>query len=154
MDRIRWIGWVGLVLGLATLGVGVLLVAGSALIAGDWWLARQPWIGLGLKLVIVGLVATAIFAVVRVVVEPIGWLRLLAVPPAAVAALGWFYLFAVGPLVLTRVGAPRPEPDPIAILYTLPELLVIAILVTLLIPLPLLIARIRSGPRGGASTTP
>jgi hypothetical protein len=80
--------------GLITLAVGGVLVAAAAVIAGDWWLARQPLIGIGLDLLVLGLGLTAVFGAVSVVLEQIGWLRLLAVPPVAVAAVGWFFLLA------------------------------------------------------------
>ncbi len=146
VERVRTNARIGFYIGLATTGLGLLLAGGAALAAGDWWLARQPWIGLGLNLLVVGLALTAIVAVVRVIVEPVGWLRLLAVPPAAVAAVGWFFLLAVGPPLRGVPGAQAPRPDPATILYSLPDLLIIAIIVTLLIPLPLLVARL-SQPR-------
>jgi hypothetical protein len=44
-----FLGAAGLLVG------GFVLVVGSAAAAGDWWLARQPWIGLGLDLLVTGL---------------------------------------------------------------------------------------------------
>lgn len=40
---------------IAVLAAGLVLVLGSAAAAGEWWLARQPWIGLGLSATVVGL---------------------------------------------------------------------------------------------------
>lgn len=142
MDRVKWIGRNGLALGLATLGMGGLMVIGAALIAGDWWLARQPWIGLGLNLLIVGLAVTAIFAALRVVVEPIGWLRLLAVPPALFVVVMWWFLLAVGYPTTGRVP-PGSRPEVTTLLYSVPALILIALIATLLLVLPLAIARLR-----------
>lgn len=139
VKRLRWIGKVGLLIGLAMLGLGALLVIGAAAVAGDWWLAPQPWIGLGLDLLIVGLVATAIFAVLRVVVEPIGWLRLLAVPPALLVATMWWFLLAVGLPTTARVP-PGARVEVATLLYTVPALILLAALSTLLIALPLVMA--------------
>lgn len=139
MEHVRWIGRAGLGIGLATLAVGALMVAAAAVIAGDWWLARQPWIGLGLDLLVLGLALTAAFGALSVVVEPIGWLRLLALPPALFVGLLWWAVLVFGLPTTGRGGAAH---DVATILYTLPYLIVIASAATLLIPLPLLIARV------------
>ena len=55
MTAIQVLGRRGLAGGLLATTVGLLLAVGSAVAAGDWWLARQPWIGLGLTLTVVGL---------------------------------------------------------------------------------------------------
>lgn len=152
MDRIRSIGRFGLAGGLFLLSVGMTLVAGAALAAGSWWLAPQPWIGLGLDLLILGLAATAIFAVLRVVMEPVGWLRLLAVPPALFVAVMWWFLLAIGFPTTARV--PHGTRVEVAtLLYTVPALILLAVLVTLMIALPLAIAwllRSRSASTRGA----
>lgn len=141
MEHSRWIGRVGLGIGLAALGLGALMVVGAAIVAGDWWLARQPWIGLGLNLIVGGLAATAIFALLRVVVEPIGWLRLLALPPALFIAGMWWFLLAVGFPTTARVPH-GTRPEVATLLYTVPALILLAVLVTLMIALPLVIARL------------
>ena len=140
--RSRSIGRIGLGAGLIALLVGVIAVGGSALAAGDWWLARQPWIGIGLTLIVISLALTAVFAVVLVAIEPLGWLRLLAVPPALLVALLWGFWLLVG-LPTTGGG---PERDIGTMLYSLPEMLVLAIVATLLIASPLLVARIHRSP--------
>jgi hypothetical protein len=140
-SALRSIGWIGLGLGLIALLVGVIAVGGSALAAGDWWLARQPWIGIGLTLIVVGLAVTAVFAVVVVAIEPVGWLRLLAVPPALFVALLWGFVLFVG---FPTTGG--PDRDIATILYSLPEMLVLAIVATLLIASPLVVARIHRPP--------
>jgi hypothetical protein len=140
MSALRSIGRIGLGAGLIALLVGALAVGGSALAAGDWWLAQQPWIGIGLTLTVVGLALTAVFAVVLVAVEPVGWLRLLAVPPALLVALLWGFWLVVG-LPSTGRGT-GPERDIGTMLYSLPEMLVLAIVATLLIASPLVVARI------------
>jgi hypothetical protein len=141
MSALRSIGRIGLGAGLVALLAGAVVVGGSALAAGDWWLARQPWIEIGLTLIVLGLALTAISAVVLVVLEPIGWLRLLAVPPALFVALLWGFVLFVG--FPTSGG---PDRDIATILYSLPELLVITVLATLLIASPLVVARIHRSP--------
>jgi hypothetical protein len=141
-SALRSIGRIGLGAGVVALLVGALAVGGSALAAGDWWLARQPWIGIGLTLTVIGLALTAVFAVVLVAVEPVGWLRLLAVPPALLVALLWALWLLVG-LPTTGGG---PERDIGTMLYSLPEMLVLATVATLLIASPLVVARIHSPP--------
>ena len=142
MRRLGWrsIPWIGLGAGLIALLVGAIAVGGSAMAAGDWWLARQPWIGVGLTLIVVGLAVTAVFAVVLVAVEPLGWLRLLAVPPALLVGLLWGFWILVG-LPSTGRG-PGAERDIATMLYSLPEMLVLAIVATLLIASPPIVTRI------------
>jgi hypothetical protein len=137
----RLIGRVGLGAGLIALLVGAIAVVGSALAAGDWWLARQPWIGIGLTLIVVGLALTAVFAVVLVAIEPLGWLRLLAVPPALFVALLWGFVLFVG---FPTTGG--PDRDIATILYSLPELLLVTVVATLLIASPLIVTRIHRPP--------
>lgn len=151
LERVRRIGRLGLGLSLMTLGVGGVLVTGAAVIAGDWWLAPQPWIGLGLNLLIVGLAATAIFALLRVVVEPVGWLRLLAAPPALFVGAMWWFFLAVGFPTTARVS-PGSRIAIATLLYTVPALILLALLATSLIALPLVVARFarpRSATAGG-----
>lgn len=137
MAALRTIGRIGLGAGLIALLVGAIAVGGSALAAGDWWLAPQPWIGVGLTLIVIGLALTAVFAFVLVAIEPLGWLRLLAVPPALFVALLWGFVLFVG---FPTTGG--PDRDIATILYSLPELLVITVVATLLIASPLVVARI------------
>jgi hypothetical protein len=142
-SALRSIGRIGLGAGLIALLVGAIAVGGSALAAGDWWLARQPWIGIGLPLIVVGLAVTAVFAIVLVAIEPVGWLRLLAIPPALFVALLWSFWLLVG---LPTTGRGGPERDIATMLYSLPEMLFLAIVATLLIASPLVVARIHRSP--------
>ena len=139
MDRLRWVGRAGLALGLLTLVLGVIATVGSAILAGDWWLARQPWIGIGLALLVAGLAMTGACALLLDAIEPIGSLRLLAVPPALLIGGFWAYWLAVG---LPTTGPGGPERDVATMLYSLPEMLLIALIATLLLTLPLVIASI------------
>ena len=138
MPSLRSIGRGGLVIGLLALLAGLVLIGASALAAGDWWLAREPWIGLGLTSLVVGLALTAAFALLLDVIEPIGRLRLLAIPPAIVVALFWAFGLVVG---APTTGPGGPERDIGTILYSSPEMLVIVLVTTLLIVLPLALAR-------------
>lgn len=147
MGAMPTVGRAGLALGLSALALGLAFAGGSALIAGDWWLAREPWIGIGLNLIVVGLAATGVFALILDAVEPIGWLRLLAVPPALSVAAMWVFYLTFG-LVTTAFGG--PEHDIRTIIYSVPTTLVLFIALTLLTALPLLIARVRVGPSQAA----
>ena len=140
MRGLRSIARGGLAIGLLALLVGAIATGGSALIAGDWWLARQPWIGIGLSLLVAGLALTGAFALLLDAIEPIGWLRLLAVPPALVVGAMWAFWVLVG-MPTTGPGG-GPERDIGTMLYSLPEMLVLALVTTLLIALPLVIARV------------
>jgi len=134
------IGRAGLAVGLLTLLAGALVAGGSALIAGDWWLAREPWIDIGLTLLVVGLALTAVFGAVLDVIEPVGWLRLLAVPPALVVGLLWADWLVIG---LSSTGFDdHAEHDVRTIIYSVPYLLVVVLAATLLICLPLVVARL------------
>lgn len=132
---------------LFVLGLGLALVVGSAAAAGDWYLARQPFIGLGLDLIVIGLAATAIMATVRVVVEPIGWLRLLALPAVVIVAAMWTLRLSGWTGLISLVpGATRPAPDLLedtaALLYSIPAVMLVAVTATLLIATPLFVAKV------------
>lgn len=146
MLSLRSIGRAGLAAGLLALVGGIIGVGVAAIVAGDWWLARQPWIGLGLTLLVVGLAMTAVAALLLDAVEPLGWLRILAVPPALVVGSFWAFMFVVG---LPTTGPPGgPERDVGTMLYSLPEALLILLVATLLIGLPLVVSRIRRSRAG------
>ena len=142
MLNLRTIGRGGLVVALIALVTGTICAVGAAIVAGDWWLARQPWIGIGLTLLTGGLAATAAFAVLLDVVEPLGRLRLLAVPPTLIVGLVWAFMIVVG---LPTTGPGGPERDIRTMLYSLPEMLLALSAGTLLIALPLAVARVADG---------
>lgn len=139
MVSLRTAGRGGLAVGILALLAGALLAGGSALIAGDWWLAREPWIGIGLTLLVVGLATTAVFALVLDAVEPVGLLRLLAVPPALVVGFFWATWLVIG---LPTTGLGGPERDIRTIIYSVPETLVLVLTATLLMGLPLAVHRL------------
>ncbi len=147
MRSLRAIGRGGLAVGLLALLAGALFAGGSALIAGDWWLAREPWIGIGLTLLVVGMAVTAVFALVLDTVEPVGWLRLLAVPPALIVAYFWAIWLVFG---LPTTGFGGPERDIRTIVYSVPETLVLVLTATLLIGLPLVVSRLARSRRTSA----
>ncbi len=86
MSPVRRIVRLAVLVGTGGVLLGLVLAGASALVAGDWYLAREPWIGLGIALITWCLALTDIGMVLLVVVEPVGWWRLLAVPPAAYLA--------------------------------------------------------------------
>lgn len=145
MRNLRLIVRTGLATGLLILLGGIIGLAGSALVAGSWSLAREPWIDIGLTLLVVGLAVTALFALLLDAVEPLGWWRVLAVPPALVVGSFWAFMLVVG---LPTTGPGGPERDVRTMLYSLPEMLLILLVTTLLIALPLVVARTRRPPRG------
>jgi hypothetical protein len=139
MRVVRRVGWVGLAGGGLLLLVGLALTVGSAIAAGDWFLARQPWIGAGLTLLVIGLAATAVFALWLDVAEPLGRWRLLALPPALVVGFFWMFWLVFG--MPTGGG---PEHDVGTILYSLPQLLILVLAGTILMALPLAVQGVRS----------
>jgi hypothetical protein len=113
--------------------LGLVLAGASALVAGDWYLAREPWIGLGIASITWCLALTDIGMVLLVVAEPVGWWRLLAVPPAAYLAFFWaFYLLVGSP----TTGLGGPEHDVGTIFYSSPPTMVGFMVGTVLLGLP------------------
>ena len=136
MRQVTRIGWVGLVASGVAGGLGLALAVGSALVAGDWYLARQPWIGIGMFLIVLGLAGGACFALLLDIVEPIGWWRLLAVPPALLVGGFWAYVLVFG---LPTTGG--PDFDVATILYTLPMLMAVLVVATVALALPAVVGR-------------
>jgi hypothetical protein len=136
MRQVTRIGWAGLAVTGAAAGLGLALAAGSALAAGDWDLAPQPWIGIGMTLIVLGLAGGACFALLLDVVEPIGWWRLLAVPPALLVGGFWASVLLVG-----VSGPGGPELDVATALYTLPMLIAPLVVATVALALPAVVAR-------------
>lgn len=130
---VRSIARAGVVAGLLTLGAGLAFTYGSAFAVGDWWSAPQPWIGIGLTLLTVGLALVGAFGLLLVFVEPLGWWRLLALPAALYVAAIWFFYVVAG--VPTTGGGGRARDVP-TILYSVPDWLVITVIATLAILLP------------------
>lgn len=86
-----------------------------------WWPVTGGW-----NLIVIGLVAAGVFALLLDVIEPPGWLRLIAVPPALLLAAMWR--------------------DITTIIYSVPTSLVLFVVLTLLVALPPLIGLARGGP--------
>lgn len=144
MRVVRRAGWVGFGVGGVALLTGLALTVGSAIAAGDWWLAREPWIGAGLTLLVIGLAATAVFALWLDLVEPLGRWRLLAVPPALVVGFLWIVWLVFG-MPTTGPGG-GPERDVRTIVYSVPEMLAVALAGTILMAMPLAVRALRSRP--------
>jgi hypothetical protein len=136
MRQVGRIGWIGLGISAVAGAVGLVFVVGSAIAAGDWNLAPQPWIGIGLTLLVPGLAGTACFALLLDVVEPIGWWRLLAVPPALLVGCFWAFVLIVG---LPTTGG--TDFDVATILYTLPMALAVLVVATIALALPAVVGR-------------
>lgn len=100
----------------AALLSGVALVGAGAVAAGSWAAAREPWVGLGLTLSVVGLAGTQVFGLVVVATSArLRWWRLLAVPPGALVAMWWYSVLAIG---VGTTGFGGPEHDPRVILFS------------------------------------
>lgn len=140
MYRIRILARIILGLGLLLLGVGIALAAGSAILAGDWWLAREPWIGIGLTFLVAGLAIIGMMGLLLDFVEPIGRVRVLAIPGVLLTIGTWFVAYTVG---VSRACCGQPDRDIRTLLYSQPEVLALLIAATLAILLPLVIARRR-----------
>jgi hypothetical protein len=138
ISQTRRIGWVGLLGSGAVLALGLALVIGSAVAAGDWWLAREPWIGVGLTLASVGLGLFALCAVLLDIAEPIGAWRLLAVPPALLVGAFWAFVLVLGVPTTGFGGAERDVPT---ILYSIPEWFAALTALTIALPLPAIVRR-------------
>ncbi len=144
MYGLRVLARVLLGLGLLLAGVGIALTAGAAIVAGDWFLAREPWIGIGLTLLVIGLAIIGAIGLMFDLIEPIGRVRLLAIPAAALAVVAWILSYLAG---LSGACCDQPDRDIRTLLYSQPQLLVLLIVATLAILLPLAIARRRFGSR-------
>lgn len=140
MYGLRVLGRVVLGLGLLLAGAGIALTAGAAIVAGDWFLAREPWVGIGMTLLVIGLAIIGLVGLLLDVIEPIGRVRLLAVPAAALAVVAWFTSSFAG---LGGACCDQPDRDIRTLLYSQPQQLVLLILATNAILLPLAIARRR-----------
>jgi hypothetical protein len=117
----------------------VALTIGSTIVAGDWWLAPEPWIGIGLALTVVGLALVAVTAIWLDFVETVGWWRVVALPPALIVLAIWLVML----IGIPTTGPGGPVSDPTAILYTLPTLQAVLVIATLALCLPLLRVRVR-----------
>ncbi len=136
MRQVRRIAWAGLVVSAAATAIGLVFAIGSAVAAGDWDLAPMPWIGIGLRLIVVGLALGACFGVLLDVIEPIGRWRLLALPPALLVGAFWAFVLIVG---LPTSGG--PDSDVPTILYTLPAWMAMLVIATVTLALPAVVGR-------------
>ncbi len=136
MRQVGRIGWAGLAISGVATGLGLLMAAGSALAVGDWDLAPQPWIGIGMTLIVVGLAGAACFGLLLDAIEPIGWWRLLALPPALLVGGFWAFVLTFG---LPTTGG--TEFDVRTILYTLPMVMTVLVIATFALALPAVAGR-------------
>lgn len=141
MYRLRVLGRVALGAGLLAFGVGAALVLAAALVAGDWYLAREPWIGIGMSALVLGLALIGLIGVGLSLIEPIGGVRWLALPPAAAAAFLWIATY-LAPISGACCG--QPDRDIRSLLYSQPGWLALLVAATLLILVPLAVASRRA----------
>lgn len=136
MRQVGRIAWAGLAISTAATAIGLVFAIGSAIAAGDWELAPMPWIGIGLRLIVAGLAGGACFGVLLDVVEPIGWWRLLAVPPGLLVGGFWAFVLIFG--LPTSGGTDFDVPT---ILYTLPTWMAVLVIATVALALPAVVGR-------------
>jgi hypothetical protein len=136
MRHIVRIGWIGLAISAMAGAIGLAFVVGSAIAAGDWDLAPQPWIGIGLTLLVPGLAATAGFALLLDVVLPLGRWRVVALPPALLVGGFWVSVLIFG---LPTTGG--TDFDVATILYTLPMAMAALVIATIALALPAAVGR-------------
>ena len=140
MRQVRRIAWAGLAISAAATAIGLAFAIGSAVAAGDWDLAPMPWIGIGLRLIVAGLVGGACFGVLLDVVEPIGRWRILAVPPGLLVGGFWAFVLIFG--LPTSGGTDFDVPT---ILYTLPATMAVLVIATVALALPAVVGRRAAG---------
>ena len=146
MTLMRKMLWMVLAASAAALVSGLALLGGAVLSAGDWLLAPQPWSGVGLALITVGLGGGAVASLALDLVEPIGVWRLLAVPPALLVGAFWAFALVVG---LPTSGG--PEFDVPTVLYTQPMVMVVLVVLTVALALPAVAGRLARGHRGATA---
>lgn len=144
LNAIRRVGRAALSLSAIVLSLGMLILLGSALVAGGWWEVREPLASDAMAITIAGLVMMEVTGTFEVVVEPVGRLRLLAVPPIAVVVFVWWAIAVAGAGPVTGTppapGQPYVPPtyDLITILHNRQDYLVLLTLATVAIPAPLI----------------
>lgn len=147
MSALRRLAWPGLGAAVGVVAIGLSLAMGSAAVAGDWYQAPTPWIGIGLWLIVVGLVAMAVLATLLDLLEPSGWWRVVAVLPALLLAAYWG-----SALVLTFLGdvpgggvgdGSAATTDPATLFYDAPTGMALVIVATLALAAPAVIGRAR-----------
>jgi hypothetical protein len=135
MQRLlRW----AFVTALGVLAVGLFLVATSSLAAGGLYSAAEPWIGIGLDLLTIGLGLTAVLGILVVAVASrLGRARFIVIVPALVLAFWWSYLlFLIASGTQATARGPRTydipteiysSPDQHALLLGLPTLVIVVL---------------------------
>jgi hypothetical protein len=138
---------------LGALALGLLLVAGSSLAASGLYSAEEPWIGLGLDLLTIGLGLTALLGVIVVAAaSQLGRLRLLLIPAVLVLAFWWSYLLSlIASGTQQTFRGPRTYDIPTEIYSRPDESIVLLGLPTLAI---VLLAFLAIRPTRSESTTP
>lgn len=136
MSPVRTYLRVGVAIGIGGILLGLAVAGTAALAGGDWYLAPEPWIGIGIALIVWSLALTDAAATLLVMAEPVGWWRLLALPPAAVLGFFWaFYLIVGSP----TTGPGGPEHDVGTVFYSSPPTMLLFLVLTVLLGLPLVI---------------
>jgi hypothetical protein len=131
MQQVSRIAWAGLAGFGGVSALGLVLAGGSAVAEGDWYLARMPWIGVGMTLIAAGIAGAGVSAAVLNLAEPIGWWRLLAIPPAAFVVGFWAFVLLIG--LPTSGGS---EHDVATVLYSLPSFILVLVIATVAVALP------------------
>jgi hypothetical protein len=109
---------IALLVGLGSLAAGLLTEGLAALLAGSWYSAQEPWVGVGMTLIVSGLALAGPSALLLDTLEPLGWVRVVAIPPSIVLAFFWWFYLALG---LPVTGPSGALTDIWYILYSLPK---------------------------------
>jgi hypothetical protein len=145
-ESLRSLARAAAIISISVLAVGLLMLAVGTAVTGDFYAIRQPWVGWGILLTVAGLALTAVTLGARVLVEPLGWSRVLALPPALAVVFLWTILLFYG-LGGGACCVPTPPADVGTLLYSAPNYAALLIVVTLLIGLPLALPRLRARAR-------
>lgn len=124
-DLVRWAGMASIGLGVSVLmgyaWVEYLNNPGISLIDG-YWIGREPWISVGVVLVLAGSVVALLGAAAIVLVLG-DWMRRLLLVAVLVPPLAW-WLTALAVLPFPRFSGP----DPVTLAYSLPQAAAVALI--------------------------
>jgi hypothetical protein len=142
-ESLRGVARAAAIISITVLAAGLLMLAVGTAVTGDLYAIRQPWVGWGILLTVAGLVLTAVTLGARVLVETLGWSRLLALPGAFATLFLWAILLFYG-LGGGACCVPTAPVDVGTLLYSAPEYAALLIATTLFIGLPLALPRLRA----------
>jgi hypothetical protein len=138
MDRSRsWTWWATLIGVIATIaGIAILVVYALSEVLADpslslddgYWIGRLPWTTVGVALTVIGATVALVAGALTAWIAGGGVRRVVTGLAVAVGAFWW--LLATVPLVGTTGACcgPRADPDPLTMAYSLPQAVVLYLL--------------------------